>query len=264
MGCLRPYDHQEKSQKSLSVVIAHNLRTTQGLSSKTSFWCWSDIRHKWKVATFSEVVKDDWRLNGFAEVLSCFASSMSDTPSNAYKWPTYMIAACDKNLGIGKDGDIPWSLPKEYAYFRKITITTPSNDEINVCVMGKKTWDGIPVKYRPLDGRINVVLSSTHTNEPSNVPNTLFLSSIELVESHVEAMALSINKKVNTVYICGGTAIYKHHLPIASKIYLTRIETSLECDAFFPEFDESLYEVTQSEPQIEKGLSYVFHVYTRK
>lgn len=73
--------------------------------------------------------------------------------------PINIIVAMDSRGGIGKNGKLPWKLPKDMAYFHKLTTTTVDPKKINAVLMGRKNWESIPSKFRPLKGRINVVLS---------------------------------------------------------------------------------------------------------
>merc|ERR550514_2288490 len=72
--------------------------------------------------------------------------------------PVSVIVASTGRGGIGKDGGIPWRLKDDMAYFKRVTTNAPAG-KTNVVIMGRKTWDSIPAKFRPLAGRINVVLS---------------------------------------------------------------------------------------------------------
>jgi len=69
------------------------------------------------------------------------------------------VVATERSRGIGKDGGLPWKLPGDMAYFKALTSTTRDGKRVNAVVMGRKTWDSIPDKFRPLPGRLNVVLS---------------------------------------------------------------------------------------------------------
>lgn len=70
-----------------------------------------------------------------------------------------VVAATKNGLGIGKDGQLPWKLPGDMAYFRELTSRTRDSTKQNAVIMGRKTWDSIPAKFKPLKGRINIVLS---------------------------------------------------------------------------------------------------------
>ena len=80
-----------------------------------------------------------------------------------------LIAAVTQANGLGVNGTLPWKLPKEMAHFRKATsavgASRPDEGAMNAVVMGRKTWESIPTKFRPLKGRINVVVSRTPSSE---------------------------------------------------------------------------------------------------
>lgn len=80
-------------------------------------------------------------------------SSSSSSPSLA------LIVACSARNGIGKDGGLPWRLPKEMAYFKKATMSGPAGTR-NAVIMGRNTWESIPTKFRPLNQRLNIVVTS--------------------------------------------------------------------------------------------------------
>jgi dihydrofolate reductase/thymidylate synthase len=76
-----------------------------------------------------------------------------------------VVVAASKDWGIGKDGGIPWRLPGDMAYFREVTMATTDPEKHNAVVMGRRTWDSIPAKFRPLKGRTNIVLTRTPASE---------------------------------------------------------------------------------------------------
>jgi len=124
-----------------------------------------------------------------------------------------LIAACDKQNAIAKDGVIPWKIPEDLKWFRDKTMG-------HTVVMGRKTFESIG---KPLIGRTNIVLSR---NTSFNAAGCICLHSVEEV--------LSLHKPQEEMYIIGGEEVYKLFLPFAEKIYLTRIEQNFEGDKFFP------------------------------
>ena len=70
-----------------------------------------------------------------------------------------IVAACGKSLGIGLNGELPWRLKSEMKYFAETTTKTKDIDKMNAVIMGRKTWESIPLKFRPLKNRFNVILS---------------------------------------------------------------------------------------------------------
>lgn len=174
-----------------------------------------------------------------------------------------VIAAACKNNGIGFKGDLPWRLKNEMAFFTRTTKTTDDPSKKNAVVMGRKTWECIPPKYRPLAGRVNVVLSETLADKPSGA-DYLFKNLPEAINS------LQTAEDIEKVFVIGGARAYKDAMSLeeTTRIYLTKIDAEFECDAFFPEMDleqfaETADERVPSDPQEENGLNYKFYVYER-
>ncbi|PSJ38688.1 type 3 dihydrofolate reductase [Zobellella taiwanensis] len=127
-----------------------------------------------------------------------------------------LIVAMTREGVIGKDNRMPWHLPADLAYFKRITLGKP-------VVMGRHTFESIG---RPLPGRRNVVVSRSLESAPEGT---------ELVDS--PAAALALLDRAEEVMIIGGGQLYGAFLPLASRLYLTRIEASLEGDTCFPALD---------------------------
>ena len=92
-------------------------------------------------------------------------ASEAHTPS----LPFQIVVAATKGNGIGFQGSMPWSLPKDMQYFKQLTSTTRSKGSQNAVVMGRKTWDSIPAKFRPLARRVNVVISRCELQHAAHV-----------------------------------------------------------------------------------------------
>ena len=124
------------------------------------------------------------------------------TPSGALK-PLSLIVACSSDGGIGKGGQLPWRIPGDMAYFKRVTAETTAPEKQNAVIMGRKTWESIPAKFRPLAGRVNVVLSRT--------PASLDLPSDVLgAASLPDALAAVDNRAdIDQCFIIGGAEIYK-------------------------------------------------------
>ena len=142
------------------------------------------------------------------------------------KHPLYIIVAADKNFGIGKDNKLPWHFKNELQYFKKVTTSTDHPDNINMVVMGRKTWESIPAKFRPLPGRKNVVLSKNHHYEVSD--------GAELCHSLQEALQTA-DDNIEKIFIIGGANLFEQALnhPDLQGIYLTQIDHQYDCDTFF-------------------------------
>ncbi|CAG8956086.1 hypothetical protein HYFRA_00011870, partial [Hymenoscyphus fraxineus] len=157
------------------------------------------------------------------------------TPTMARPELTLIVAATSK-MGIGLKGTLPWTgLRKEMAYFKRVTLR--SGDGRNAVVMGRKTWDSIPEKFRPLGGRWNVVISRSMPHSPPSSDNgPEIASSLDAAISLLSSSHGTSGKQVEKAFIIGGAQIYKAALerPETRRVLLTRILDEFECDTFFP------------------------------
>jgi dihydrofolate reductase len=170
-----------------------------------------------------------------------------------------LIVAVDQNMGIGKNGTLPWYLPEDMKYFSKTTKHTDVPGLQNAVIMGRRTWESIPAKFKPLPERINVVLSSNPDLElPDDV---LHFGSLD------EALtALSTSPKIDEIFVIGGAKLYEEAVlhPELERIYLTRIEEIFDCDTFFPDQIPEDFEIVSSTEIMESdGLEYSFVVLER-
>jgi len=152
----------------------------------------------------------------------------------------YSIAAIAENRAIGKDNDLIWNLPDDMKFFKETTLN-------GVVIMGRKNFESIPHKYRPLPKRINIVLTR---NEDYEAGGALVYNSIE------EALEYCKSEGHKSVFVIGGGEIYKLALEknLVDVMYLTRVHESFEADSFYPKFDESKWdkETIQKHPKDEK------------
>ena len=158
------------------------------------------------------------------------------------------IVAVTKNDVIGKDGGIPWYLPADLTHFKQTTVGHP-------IIMGRKTHESIG---RTLPDRYNVVITRQK--------NYLAADGCVIVNSIEEALNLPKVKADSEVFIIGGAEIYNQTMPLADRIYLTRVHTKVEGDKFF-KFDESLWrEISREEHQVDdkNKYSYDFIIQERK
>ena len=171
-----------------------------------------------------------------------------------------IIVAVDKDLGIGRNGLLPWGLPGEISHFKEVT-TAPVNDYENVVIMGRKTWDSIPQKFRPLSKRINVILTRDLNNHfPKEVLKAVSLDgALELLRSSVYKNAFG------KIFVIGGAELFKLAIdhPECHEIFLTHINASFDCDRFFPSLPDTFKEASRSVPILENGIEYSFAVYKR-
>nr|XP_053657522.1 dihydrofolate reductase-like [Cherax quadricarinatus] len=171
-----------------------------------------------------------------------------------------IVAVCEGE-GIGQGGQLPWRLREEMKYFTRMTKKTNAPEKQNVVVMGRKTWESIPKKFRPLPGRINVVLTSQAKSNLGHFDGSTVCSSFEDALREVHSL------QAETVWAIGGFSVYKMALECEQlhRIYLTRILKDFECDTFFPSFDSSKFRLVgdsevPSEIQQEGDIRYKYEV----
>lgn len=162
-----------------------------------------------------------------------------------------VIAAHGDNGVIGRDNAMPWHLPADFKYFKATTLGKP-------IIMGRKTWDSLG---RPLPGRLNLVVS----RQPG-----LALAGAEVfpsLDAAVErAQHWAQEHGAGEVMLIGGAQLYALGLPIADRLYLTRVELSPEGDTWFPAFDPQVWEKVSSEPHpaADGKPAYHFEVWERR
>ncbi|KAG5557035.1 hypothetical protein RHGRI_007325 [Rhododendron griersonianum] len=178
---------------------------------------------------------------------------------------TYQIVvAATRNMGIGKDGKLPWKLPSDMKFFKEVTLTTSDPAKKNAVIMGRKTWESIPLEYRPLPGRLNVVLTRSGTFDIATAENVVICGSIA---SSLELLAASpYCLSIEKVFVIGGGQILREALnaPGCDAIHMTKIESSIECDTFIPAVDTSVFFPWYSSfPSVENNIRYSFTTYVR-
>ena len=172
--------------------------------------------------------------------------------------PNYAcVVAIDRNRGIGRDNDLPWpKLPGDLGHFKRITCNTRIVGARNAVIMGRRTWDSVPAKYRPLAGRINVVVSRT-TNFGDHAIAARDLASA--VDAATAAGAESI-------YVVGGGQIYANAVedPRCTSLYITQLDAEFPCDAHFPNFADRFVRAAADEPRSEAGVTYTIERWDRR
>ncbi|MBI5465897.1 MAG: dihydrofolate reductase [Candidatus Kerfeldbacteria bacterium] len=165
-----------------------------------------------------------------------------------------IIAAQDRNRGIGKAGKLPWAFRGDMEHFKAITTREVAPGTRNAVIMGSTTWNSLPEKHRPLSDRLNVVLSFTPLDLP---PGVLSATSLE------DAFSQLALQSVGEVFIIGGASVYAQAIkhPACRKLYLTEIDAVFDCDTFFPDLPAGFVKVSQAEPVTERGISYRYAEY---
>ncbi|KAK3027003.1 hypothetical protein RJ639_041764, partial [Escallonia herrerae] len=183
-----------------------------------------------------------------------------DPPQRTYQ----VVVAATRNMGIGKDGKLPWRLPSDLKFFKDVTMTTSDLARKNAVIMGRKTWESIPLEHRPLPGRLNVVLTRSGSFDIATAENVVIcgsmISALELLAA--SPYCLSIEK----VFVIGGGQVLREALnaPGCDAIHITEIQSDLDCDTFIPALNVSSFQPWYSSfPSMENNIRYCFTTYVR-
>lgn len=153
-----------------------------------------------------------------------------------------LIVAVSQNNVIGKENRLPWHLPEDLKYFKNTTWAMP-------IVMGRKTWESLG---KALPGRTNIVISR---NNEFNAEGAHVVDSLESAKKIAEAL------DVKEIFVIGGAEIFSLALPLAQRLYLTRIHQDFEGDVFFPAIDPSKWELAfkrDCQPDEKNKYAYSF------
>jgi dihydrofolate reductase len=154
-----------------------------------------------------------------------------------------VVAYAAGNRVIGRDGGLPWRLPSDMKHFRELTTG-------GTVVMGRKTYESIPERFRPLPERRNIVLSSTVSE----------LDGAEVFGSLDAALA-----DAGDCFVIGGGATYAEALPLASRVYATEVAGDVEGDTYFPALDAGVWScVSAGAPVAENDHEFTIRVYERR
>ncbi len=154
-----------------------------------------------------------------------------------------LIYARSRNGVIGRDGQLPWHLPADLAHFKQTTLG-------QAVVMGRKTWDSLPERFRPLPGRTNIVITR---QTDWQAPGALV--------AHSLAQAMALCPEPGPLWVIGGAEIYTQALPLASTVVVTEIDMEVQGDAHAPNLGAEWKEMSRQVHSIEGGLSYSFVYY---
>jgi len=157
----------------------------------------------------------------------------------------HLIYARAANGVIGKQGRLPWHLPEDLAHFKRTTLGCP-------VIMGRKTWDSLPPKFRPLPGRANVVITR---QDDWCVDGVLTADSLQT--------AMDLCASQPDVWVIGGAQIYAQALPLASTVEVTEIELEVEGDAFAPPLGSEWTSTRRESHVSTTGVAFHFVTYAR-
>jgi dihydrofolate reductase len=156
-----------------------------------------------------------------------------------------LIAAVARNGVIGIDNRLPWHLPADLKHFKELTTG-------NTVIMGRKTWESLPARFRPLPGRQNIVVTRNGSYQ---------------AEGAVIATSLAVARAATDsgeAFVIGGAELYVAAMPLADCLQLTEIDASPEGDTWFPAIDRHLWRETAREAhRDEAGLDYAFVTYQK-
>ncbi len=171
-----------------------------------------------------------------------------------------IIAAVAENRVIGKDGKVPWHISEDLQRFKQLTWRHP-------VIMGRKTWESIKEKYRPLPERLNIVLTRQDNYQ---APGAVVIPSLERAIVDIEGVEKNNPVENNNffvdgidyrqAFIIGGQAVYEQALPIAQRMEITELCSSYKGDAYFPDFSREEWKEISRVPRGQ----YSFVSYVRK
>nr|WP_315464595.1 dihydrofolate reductase [uncultured Rhodoferax sp.] len=158
----------------------------------------------------------------------------------------HLIYARASNGVIGAGGTLPWHLPEDLAHFKRTTLGCP-------VIMGRKTWDSLPPRFRPLPGRTNIII----TRQPD-------WSETGAQRASGLREALQLCEQDADVWVIGGAQLYALAEPLAHSAVVTEIDTPFDGDAFAPTLSTTAWQETARERHVAaSGLPYSFVTYTR-
>lgn len=142
-----------------------------------------------------------------------------------------LIAARDRKGVIGRDGQLPWRLADDLAFFKQATLNCP-------VLMGRKTWESLP--RRPLPARTNIVLSRDWTYAaPGARVYSAFATALNA------ALAIAARSESHWAFVIGGASLYETALPRADRLLLTEVDADIKGDTYFPHIDERAFHPTE-------------------
>lgn len=166
-----------------------------------------------------------------------------------------LVVAMDAKRGIGKNNALPWKLSGDLSYFRTLTSRTSIAGKRNAVIMGRKTWESLPPKVRPLKDRLNVIVSRN--------PNFQAEGGALCASSLASALEICQQPDIENIFVIGGAEIYKEALKHPSLFYLhvTIINETFDCDTFFPDCLNEFSLVKSSDTHADNGIEYRFDVF---
>ena len=157
-----------------------------------------------------------------------------------------LIAAVARNGAIGKGNALLWRESADQQHFRRVTMGCP-------VIMGRKTWDSLPERFRPLPGRVNIVVTSNPKWQAEGAHTAASLDA-----------AVALAGAAPKAFVIGGAQVYALALPLVDELVLTEIDADLDGDTFFPAWSRAHFTETSREPHTSaQGPGYSFVTYRR-
>ena len=153
-----------------------------------------------------------------------------------------LIFARAANGVIGANGTLPWHLPEDMVHFKAQTATAP-------VIMGRKTWDSLPAKFKPLPGRTNIVVTRQAGWHEEGA---------QTASSLLDALSVAEQTQAADAWVIGGAQIYAEAEPLAHRAVITEIHRDYEGDAYAPTMDADWKETSRSSHTLTNGLRFSF------
>lgn len=152
-----------------------------------------------------------------------------------------VIVCVDNQNGIGKSNSLPWTIKEDMLFFKEKTLEIKNKKKKNCVIMGRKTYQSIPKRFRPLKNRINIVLSKSNVIEDEETENFKIFQELDDVLSFVKKN----KKKIENCYVIGGSSIYKLFIEndLVNDYYINSVNKNYECDIFFPKVNLNNYKL---------------------
>ena len=157
----------------------------------------------------------------------------------------HLIFARAANGVIGQQNTLPWHLPEDLAHFKRTTLGCP-------VIMGRKTWDSLPPKFRPLPGRLNIVVTRQADWQAAGA-----------VCAHSLPEAMALCPPDSNAWVIGGAEMYAQALPLASTAVVTEIDAVYEGDAYAPQFGPEWRETSRERQVSATDVSFSFVTYCK-
>jgi len=157
-----------------------------------------------------------------------------------------IIAAVARNRVIGRDNQLIWNIPEDMAHFKALTAG-------HTVLMGRKTWESLPPRFRPLPGRRNIVISR---QVDYAAPGAELATSLEA--------GIALAKADETIFIIGGADIYRQAMMLADRLEITEVDLTPEGDSWFPEITDVWQETQRKTPPGQTGTGFSFVSYGRR